>query len=1064
MPTVFVVWDSKVLELADLLKTAAVLLSEQDVQLHFLGDDRYAQGDIVRNVRDGIRQADAILVLLDQANVNVAWELGLALAAGKPVGLACSAQQLPDWLKGPPLRRQLVATDVDSGGQIAHLARKLLAADDALDIYKLPEKPIPAGEDTLLLHSQAGQSGDLGELVGSLDNGWRRPAEARWGLDDLPDLLEGLRRVVILVPQPRRRDVRDDPESTRLAILAAYAHGRGVRVDALVHQPPGVKDQREFADLGEVWSFVPDVRAAAAKIRGWMTPSEQETAADPLQQWREQMRARHADLLLFKRPGTAATQRVRLDMGLVADLCVRAGRERRLDGTLGEVMQQLSTPDPKGRVGRLVLVAEPGAGKSTTLRQVTWEAAGGGHVVPVFLSLASQAGEQPFAAAEKMSGVRGLAAALTAAASKPGRVWLLLDGLDEVAPEQLGAVCDWLTGLAVGEQWRNVVLVVSTRPVVVERQGLHESFQRVHLSRLDAEQQQRLLRVLEPVHADRLWQAVQGNVSLADLVSNPLMLTLFAVTGAAVVQGTLDREAPVLAVDRVQLYRRAVALLLGGHQRGRTPVRDEELAEQVLSRLALELQTGTGEAWGLTTLASEVLTLCVEDQALGTRLKFLWGTPMDFLADVGKESSLLGPADGEGGPWRFLHRTLREYLAAVALQAAGEQAIAQWVAGWKSALKAEAEARENAEAVAVPAARWGEVYALLCGMDEDPVRRLSDLQKVSAELFVRALRSVDGLPAEQVMSWLWPMQVRGWRDGLESRDWNGDDLEVALTRTGTASTELAALLWARVHADVDTERLGILYVALERLAGPVNADAFFRECKRPRPRQADPFELIPPASSTDAGSFLMGSPEGVGDPREHPQHAVQMNPFRLGRSTVTRAQYKRFDPEHTCPGGEEHPVTRVSWYEARLYAAWVGGTLPSEAQWEYACRAPRHAEDSTAWWCGDDEQQLAEVAWYNENSGIKVHPVGADGHANRWGLQDMHGNVSEWCQDGLRDYVSEPEHDPLGPPHGRRVIRGGFAWYVADRCRSAFRGGRSPELRVDYVGFRVRWPSPADDP
>ena len=116
--------------------------------------------------------------------------------------------------------------------------------------------------------------------------------------------------------------------------------------------------------------------------------------------------------------------------------------------------------------------------------------------------------------------------------------------------------------------------------------------------------------------------------------------------------------------------------------------------------------------------------------------------------------------------------------------------------------------------------------------------------------------------------------------------------------------------------------------------------------------------------------------------------------------------------------------------------------MPTEAQWEYACRA-----GSTTRYCfGDDESGLGEYAWYGENSGDKTHPVG-EKKPNAWGLYDMHGNVWEWCADWYDGgyYAQSPTDDPTGPATGSfRVVRGGGWHYAAGCCRSAYRHGTRP--------------------
>jgi len=126
--------------------------------------------------------------------------------------------------------------------------------------------------------------------------------------------------------------------------------------------------------------------------------------------------------------------------------------------------------------------------------------------------------------------------------------------------------------------------------------------------------------------------------------------------------------------------------------------------------------------------------------------------------------------------------------------------------------------------------------------------------------------------------------------------------------------------------------------------------------------------------------------------------------------------------------------------------------LPTEAEWEYACRAGTTTEYSF----GDFESQLGEYAWFNGNSDETTHPVGQK-KANPWGLYEMHGNVWEWCQDwhSADYYGSSPPADPQGPTRGSsRVLRGG-SWCCPRDVRSANRGRVGPDSRGSNVGFRV---------
>jgi formylglycine-generating enzyme required for sulfatase activity len=217
------------------------------------------------------------------------------------------------------------------------------------------------------------------------------------------------------------------------------------------------------------------------------------------------------------------------------------------------------------------------------------------------------------------------------------------------------------------------------------------------------------------------------------------------------------------------------------------------------------------------------------------------------------------------------------------------------------------------------------------------------------------------------------------------------------------------------------------------------------------------FVLIP------AGTFMMGSGiEQEGDEDEQPQHQVTLSrPFYVQTTPVTQGQWHQVmgeNPSFFRECGEDCPVENVSWDEVQEFIEKLNrmeGTdqyrLPTEAEWEYACRA-----GSTTSFCfGDDVAKLEKYAWYEENSEKSTHPVGFL-KANPWGLHDMHGNVYEWCQDWYGQYPPGPVTDPEGPSSGEyRVLRGGSWNGDADDLRSAYRLRFSPGYRYNHIGFRV---------
>ncbi len=232
-----------------------------------------------------------------------------------------------------------------------------------------------------------------------------------------------------------------------------------------------------------------------------------------------------------------------------------------------------------------------------------------------------------------------------------------------------------------------------------------------------------------------------------------------------------------------------------------------------------------------------------------------------------------------------------------------------------------------------------------------------------------------------------------------------------------------------------------------------------------------------------AGKFKMGNndtpPETikkVGGKEEHltdeyPAHEVTISkPFYMGIYEVTQAQWKAvmgtepWKGEQYVKEGPNYAATYVSWDDAVAYCKKLsekeGKTyrLPTEAQWEYACRAGT----KTMWSFGNDEKALGDYAWYEKNAynaGEKyAHQVGLK-KPNAFGLYDMHGNVWEWCTDWYvpGSYSKTRQADPVGPASGdARVQRGGGWSSAVKRCRSAARIGRSPsDYRGSYLGFRV---------
>ena len=215
-----------------------------------------------------------------------------------------------------------------------------------------------------------------------------------------------------------------------------------------------------------------------------------------------------------------------------------------------------------------------------------------------------------------------------------------------------------------------------------------------------------------------------------------------------------------------------------------------------------------------------------------------------------------------------------------------------------------------------------------------------------------------------------------------------------------------------------------------------------------------------------AGQFLMGSDESDD---EKPPHHVKVNSFAIGKYPVTQAQYQAVmgnNPSH-FKNNPQNPVEQVSWHNAQAFCQKLsqitGKTyrLPTEAEWEYACRAGT----TTRYYFGDNDNQLGNYAWYAKNSNNTTHPVGQK-KPNGWGIYDMSGNVWEWCEDDWHgNYIGAPDEGSAWINNDNRsqsgkCLRGGSWINSPGGCRSANRVRYDPGNHSSSLGFRVACVSP----
>lgn len=676
-------------------------------------------------------------------------------------------------------------------------------------------------------------------------------------------------------------------------------------------------------------------------------------------------------------------------------------------------LRHLMQADDRG-AARWHIVGEAGAGKTTSARWLAEQLARDyerDRIVPVYLSLSACDRKHPFDAAEDFlsrarsaSVAKGLSEALLQRAEK-GEVCLLLDGLDEVGADAganvRAAVVQWATDL-------------SRTPIAVFGRPLGEAnipgFGVARIARLSSWQQTSLIEQrLDENHADELQAWLDRHEQLRVFATNPLILSLLTL---------LIEHGKPLTDSPKAILGEAIDVLLAAPTRysREKPMSHPEVARRALGALSLALREDGCDFWTEPVVRRELGVIFSDDRY--TDVVAAYQTAERFMGELGRLCGVFGRF-GEGGTWRFLHATLHEFLAAEHLVASpGRFEHVVLTKRWTPSL----------------ADRWGGVLGMACALSKHPPTRFADLRVTSTVLALHALPFVEFGVVEGLRTF---GQLASGGDFVD----HAERLRYLAFPSAQADPDGLAVLDG-LPDDLRVDEAAVVYYVL-RCAGIRFADeAFFERIGR-RMRTAASLRRI------EGGRFLMGSPEGdpMRDPAEVP-HDVWVSPFEISKTPVTLGEYRQFDPQHPQTGSASHPVTGVTWYAATLYAAWRGCVLPTEAEWEYACRA----HTTTRFHCGDDWQRLERVSWYYEESVQEV----ARKQPNGFDLYDMHGNVHEWCCDWFGTYVVTDARDPVGPRSGReRVVRGGSVIDEWGAVRSAARARREPHIQDRYVGFRL---------
>ncbi|MCC7011185.1 MAG: SUMF1/EgtB/PvdO family nonheme iron enzyme [Planctomycetes bacterium] len=1053
----FIVWDSTI---ASIRFTLDVLRSEWPKGWSvFVPNLDTQQGEILRDlVVDQLAPAECAIVYVDKANANVGFEAGFAVARDKRTILACADSPVAEWVRSEPPFKGFTVDTLDD-------IEKLHACIEGREGLKPPPKPVK-GATTLLLYPRNKVGKALAkvfervfERLGAKENdAWRRPEPDRWSLLDLHEVLKGVGRVVWVIPNTN--EARDGVENAAASVIAGYCYGLGLEVVVLEEQR-----ERSVLDVAPLskkpWTSAAELERDLASI---FEPKDAPT--DVLALYRAYLLRAHGDLVPFF-PGIQAKtiDAVCVELQIARDsesskkLEHGLRQEARFPRTLRELLS-LPVGEQQPSTGRFVLFGDPGAGKSTISRHICFENADPREPsapIAVFIPLTRIAAAQgdPFDFVESQlrdkrgaANAQGLAKKLRELAQSPDAIWWFFDGLDEVSGGAAHTrVREMLAAPPPGR-----CVVTSRRPGF---QSLGESYLHFALQPLSADAQLELLRRWIPEHAERVLAQTQRSASLQGLAKNPLMLTLIAKLS--------ENPAVSAPARRCDLYKRAVELLL---QRGfgvnPTPVRDVGTARLILPTLSFLLQrTGKNEwtrdelnafGWGLEKHSSDQ----VSGEPIFRMMATAFGSPPLFFDDLGKNSGILAAQDFDGESVRYLHRSFREFLAANEIGSWPTERITAFLKRlleeeeeWQRKRRKQPEvASTDDESVTV---RWAETFTFVCELIESPqdqaalIRLVFDAHK---QIGLRALLFSQTLPPPEALPLLRDFAL-----------WDGDDLLVLARRwTEAASPDVVrGWLLSLVDASSDVMHAAHVHYALTTAKVPFERVEFFKHIGRPVPSALGMEFARIPSTDESGGPFLMGSPddEDGREGSEGPQHRVTLASFKLGVTPVTEAQYARFERSRKPSKQErDQPAANVSWWDAWLFCAWLHehARLPTEAQWEYACRAGTR----TRFWSGDSDKDLDRVGVWSGSDGRGRKPVASKHAPNPWKLHDMHGNVLEWCSDRFGPYTPDEQTNPTGPETGSaRVLRGGGGWDDAGGCRSAARLRLDPGFRGDDIGFRV---------
>jgi formylglycine-generating enzyme required for sulfatase activity len=620
---------------------------------------------------------------------------------------------------------------------------------------------------------------------------------------------------------------------------------------------------------------------------------------------------------------------------------------------------------------------------------------------------------------------------------------LLFDGLDEIEQAETGnRIAAELEKLA--RKYPRAKIIAAARPIAV-REGDFAKFRRLDVLALTPEMIQAYVEKWFAPHSGEKIAAVHESLAqrprIRDLAANPFLLSMICFTFE---QGG---DAALLE-RRSDLYAKCTQYLL---QRAYDPESSAaaksnyehtlEILKDVSLRFFLwkedDFPVDHVNVMGRRALSAETL-----------------GRPEDLLNRLERETGLIQRAK-EG--FTFVHRSLWEYFTALALLDKTPDFIIRHAANpdWEEVVRLYAGLLQNHDKVV-------ELVNGLWNLNRPLALRVTtEVKTPAAELLKPLIAQEEGNQSKLLL-------IDGLAQSLrliaaaDQPKLVQETLDILLIKCEERDCEVI------YHAEELLQKTGLQpqQPACAGRPGGLIYELFDLEHAAERQQKflADPanhFEWI----EVEGGEFWMGDDEHFNN--EKPAHRVKVDSFRMAKHPVTNRMLAEFPfgAQYSGYGGESHPAIGNNWFQAYYFALWIGGRLPTEAEWEYAARGgkqakrlpARSAQVGTQYYFGDAVEELPNHAWFGESGrGFahavdEINPRSGKENLNPLGLANILGNVWEWCADlyGGNYYRNSPKANPKGPAQGtQRVLRGG-AWDVdAGGLRCACRGGLNPTGRI----------------